>query len=473
MSPSHRHTSAFFLVMMLAGAIAVAGPACAEETDPACLLPQSGEEDSSSVIYRLTVSPAGEPVPALRYRFLVPAAEQIRANAAIFYYKAILSGGNDWLKNFNADERLDGWLAEQPANLPLETIKSLLAPATRPIFQSAMRAASRADHCDWGDGELGENIPRLELEHCRQLALALCVLTKAQLAEHRADDARETVAWGYALSRHLGSAPNFVTAPTGWSIASIMQSATCDLIGHADAPNLYWALTEVAGQSPARADGFEGRRLWEEIFPKLAELDRRVFADDEIIELVHRLAANTLIRVEANPWDAKDDVALLSTTLSLLPDARTYLQRHGYAAERLDKMPLLQQVTLYRWRQFIELEQNTAKWTLLPERDGRNRSLRNAARELDRQGDSGKPFDMMVIPNAGGLRAVLRKEREIDLLRAIEALRMYAAREGHWPRHAGRRNGRADSNRRSDRRTVRLLGQRRFGDALRPAACLS
>ena len=40
--------------------------------------------------YRLTVSPAAEPRPALRYRFLVPPVDQIHANAATFYYKALV-----------------------------------------------------------------------------------------------------------------------------------------------------------------------------------------------------------------------------------------------------------------------------------------------------------------------------------------------------------------------------------------------
>jgi len=53
-------------------------------------------EDGRPTVYKMTVSPATEPRPALKYHFLVPPVDKTSGNAATFYYKAmVIEGASD------------------------------------------------------------------------------------------------------------------------------------------------------------------------------------------------------------------------------------------------------------------------------------------------------------------------------------------------------------------------------------------
>src|SRR3954469_8073292 len=70
------------------------------------------EADSTTAqptIYKMTVSPAAEPRPALKYHFLVPPVDKTPGNAATFYYKAMVIEGPDWISQIGDDEKLDEW----------------------------------------------------------------------------------------------------------------------------------------------------------------------------------------------------------------------------------------------------------------------------------------------------------------------------------------------------------------------------
>src|ERR1041385_8064239 len=55
------------------------------------------EENDAPPTYKMTVSPAPEPRPALKYHFLVPPVDQIKGNAATFYYKSMVFEEPDWV----------------------------------------------------------------------------------------------------------------------------------------------------------------------------------------------------------------------------------------------------------------------------------------------------------------------------------------------------------------------------------------
>src|SRR5262249_55047206 len=54
---------------------------------------QTIEAENQPTPFRMTVSAAPEPQPALKYRFLVPPVDQIQGNAATYYYKALAYSG--------------------------------------------------------------------------------------------------------------------------------------------------------------------------------------------------------------------------------------------------------------------------------------------------------------------------------------------------------------------------------------------
>jgi hypothetical protein len=97
-------------------------------------------------------------------------------------------------------------------------------------------------------------------------------------------------------------------------------------------------------------------------------------------------------------------------------------------------MPPIQIVFLYRWKQYLDLRDDYFKWGLLPDAEARI-AMKPGQSRVDariKQGD-GVPFADALPAIRASFNARLRAQREINLLRAIEALRMYAAEHDRWP----------------------------------------
>ncbi len=127
-------------------------------------------EDPLSLTVRMQVSPAAEPKPALKYRFLVPPVDQVRANAATFYYKALAVQEINWRPAGVGDERLMAWQEKPSEEFPVAEVKKEFGLARNDEFRTALRDAARADYCQWGDPirELGVNTPLEAAQHTAQ-----------------------------------------------------------------------------------------------------------------------------------------------------------------------------------------------------------------------------------------------------------------------------------------------------------------
>lgn len=435
-SPRPVVTLRAFLVLLFASAwLAATAGAQAPEQAPPGAAKQATVDDQGNTTYRLTVSPAAEPHPALRYRFLVPPVDQVHGNAATFYYKAMVVDGSDWIFALNADEQMLAHLDTPIDELPLAEIKKKVGD----LDEESLRGAARADYCNWEDPirEYGANTLLPQTQKLRGLARGLALFARMQIAEHRHADAIETLRSGYALSRNLGRAPSIVQSLVGMAIQGILNDQTRALIADADSPNLYWALTELASQPVELRQGFSYEsRFWEFTIHKLRDLDQRALSPRESLDLVKALYESQLgsDKPSAKQWGPETELAVLSTALSIEPAARAYLVEQGYAAADVDAMPVLQRAVLYRWRQFAEVRDNYFKWALLPETESGERTSRFAAQELVNAGsDAGTPFSEFLSADAQIFTASFRHQRDVNMLRVVEALRMHAAQHGVWP----------------------------------------
>ncbi|HTU26115.1 MAG TPA: hypothetical protein VMF30_11990, partial [Pirellulales bacterium] len=378
---------------------------------------------------------AAEPVPALKFRLLVPPVDQVHANAATFYYKALINDP-DFIARWNADEQVQTWLDTPLAELPLAEIKARIGPIETNEFNAALRAGAAADYCQWEDPirQFGANTLLSQAQKLRSLAKALVIITRYQIAEHRHTDAIETLRLCFSLSRHLGHAQSIPQSLIGMAIDDIALSATRELITEPGSPNLYWALTELASQ-PIEVRGamsFESH-VWEFTFHKLVDLEQRALTPAEALEI----AANVqgFLKDSTAPLTADEELALLSAARAVEPAARAFLVEHGCTAAQIDAMPVLQRSLLYRWRQFQEIRDRCFRWTLLPEEEALEQRDRLQTETSSLAGsDAGSPFTEMLPSAFGCLGARLRRQRETELLRAVEALRMHAAQHGAWPK---------------------------------------
>ena len=250
-----------------------------------------------------------------------------------------------------------------------------------------------------------------------------------QIAQGKTDDAIETLRAGYAWSRNWGHAPSIIQCFIGCAFHSILDPQTCTLIGQENSPNLYWALTDLALEPIDfhEALSYESK-IWEFSLHGVEDLDRRILTVEEVNKLAEEIPHIVSRRGDEN----------LATTLlwavQLEPQARKYLLDHGYTAEKLDAMPVLQVAMLYRWRQFQVVRDDCFKFLLLPDADSRGMASRadEAVKAAYARGE-GTPFTNLLPAIHAATYARLRSMRQVNLLRTVEALRMYAAERGRWP----------------------------------------
>ena len=110
-----------------------------------------------------------------------------------------------------------------------------------------IKRASQCEYCDWQlpIREYGFATLLAELQQTRSYARLLAPYARLQIAEGKYDDAIQTLQAGYALGRHVANGPTFVHNLVGCSIVGMMSDQVRELIQQPEAPNLYWALTDL------------------------------------------------------------------------------------------------------------------------------------------------------------------------------------------------------------------------------------
>jgi hypothetical protein len=114
----------------------------------------------------------------------------------------------------------------------------------------------------------------------------------------------------------------------------------------------------------------------------------------------------------------------------IYPNARAYLLSHGRTAEQLDALPLTQVVLMFELAQYDRWMDEYAKVYSLPYWQARPQIAKVDQALGNRKADpaSGGLLASMLIPATGKvLRAQVRTQRRVAMLRTVEALRLYAA----------------------------------------------
>jgi tetratricopeptide (TPR) repeat protein len=279
----------------------------------------------------LMLHPAKSPKPEQKYQFMVKAEDQIDADAAPLYEKAIqsLPGG------LKMDE-IEQWLKIPPDKLPLKKVQSTLRQL-EPALELLERAA-RCKRCGWPylyDDELSEN-----LRQHRRLLFILALKVRFQLARGRYDDAIGTVQTGFAMARHLGDDSALVRGMVGIAIASYMCRQIEQFVQRPDAPTLYRALRDL----PQPFIDLTKQAEWEEADLKgkvhllMNRLDRHV----AILQCIEA------VRLYAAAHEGKFPKRLSDITLVPVPDDPVAHKAFVYTrtgAKAVLEMPALKGIT--------------------------------------------------------------------------------------------------------------------------------
>jgi len=204
------------------------------------------DEKNDGRVVEMSVRPAAEPEYILRYSFRPEFQDERQGNAVTYYNTAAALYNQLKEEHKETSEKIRKWLELPIEKLPQKEIRDILE-----TFQNTfayIHKGSLRERCFWEFPIREERVYEILMPNLgtfRNIARALALQARLQIAEGHIEQAMQTLQTGFMLARHLGEAPILIHNLVGIAIAQIMLEATEHLIQSPDTSNLYWALTEL------------------------------------------------------------------------------------------------------------------------------------------------------------------------------------------------------------------------------------
>jgi len=408
----------------------------------------------------ITLRPAAEPVPALKYRLVPERRTLVPGNAAIFYHRGI----QFFLENrprFASKEKgasgarlvdeqaISNWINGPIAEIPRDEARKQLER-----FQGALKEVELGavrSTCDWEFDQRKEGFAMLlpEVQEMRSLARLVALRAKLAILDGKTDEAMHWIETGLVMGRHVSQGPILIQALVGVAIDSLMARCLEDLIQAPGTPSLYWALADRPRPFIDMRYPMEGERyILEKELPELSELDRgpwsldqaRRFADD-LQRKLFALASGELIPGNdgALPMDLPTTarrLGIAAMAAKIYPEAKRGLIASGRPEAQVEAMPVVQVAALYTILEYQRLRDNSYKWMNLPYWQSYNRVDQTGMSKVEEKLTNPllTLFRLLTPALNSGRMAGIRIDRQLDALQCIEAIRLHAAaHEGKLP----------------------------------------
>ncbi len=382
----------------------------------------------------LAVQPAAPPAAVLRYRLLPPIWELRRGNAALIYTKlAINMHGKEFDER---QERLSKWLQMSAAELPLDEIRATLLG--QEWFEN-LTLAAHSSECDW-QLPIGErhlfSLMLPELQSCRSMARWLAMKARLQIAEGKLDDSLQTLQFGFALGQHVAQGATVVHGLVSISISQVMFKVLHDFLQHPRAPNLYWALTALPSPliDMRKAIEVESAMLYLS-YPDLRAVQAGDHTPRDWQAIFDRVMGDLgpLNKSSGLPFNR---LVLTAVAFKAYPEAKQRLIERGRPAREVEAMPVFEVIAIDALGTYDELRDQMMScfyfpyWQAVPRMKAAEQYLQNEGRRRETI-----PLASLLVPAMHSVAAARgRLDREVAILRVIEALRMYAAaHDGNLP----------------------------------------
>ena len=372
-----------------------------------------------------------EPRPALKYTLLPEVIDQIPGNAALAYQRALqLHFQNEKWNDHVIQCRK--WIDLPLRDFPVEEAAEMVKQ-----YRSALEELKRASHyerCDWQIPVRQEGINAIlpHLAGTRDMARLLATDIRRRTARGHYESAIEQIRVGFTLAGHIGNGDTLIEGLVGIAIAKLMLARVEELIQQPNAPSLYWALTDVP---PAFISSWRATR-WERIFiyanlPALREVERRSLTVVDLRQMVADISPLTRGILRKLCSD-QDRIALVTAAagLTIYPQAKRFLSDQGRSTADLAAMPVAEVIIRYIRDSYEIRRDNIFKWFALPYPEALA-GLTQAETELQeaiQRDPIGNILASMLLPALS--KASFRfaeLDREIALLRCVEAIRIHAA----------------------------------------------
>lgn len=389
----------------------------------------------------LAVTPAAEPVPALKYRLYPSSMERKEGNAVPIYLR-FAHQRPDALKKQYQDEP-QKWNKLPLEKMPLDEVKKFLEGHPLKYNLRQLDLGARRRTADWSYTiDAGDPIGLLlpDMQEMRIQAPLLVLKARVEIAEHRYADALHTLETGFSFSQQVNNGPFLISSLVGIACANQFADCLLELMERPDAPNVYWALTVIPRPLFDLRQGFEFEQNIVELqFPDLADLSRSRSAEEweaafsrtltGVRKELDRLSKTRKNSKPLKPGTAPTDPASRSPDL---PVARKYLAEVvGISAARIDAMHPAEVLLLYLVHLNHELRDEFFKCTYVPFPQSRRLGQEAEARLKSAPDTEAAEIPRMFLPAILKVQlAQVRIELKLAASRVIEALRMHAAAHG-------------------------------------------
>jgi hypothetical protein len=203
-------------------------------------------------------------------------------------------------------------------------------------------------------------------------------------------------------------------------------------------PNLYWALASLPRPLIDVRHGLDHERsLPMFLFPFLRNPESLSYSADQWRQVIDESLA-TLSELGV---PGQQRVLIAGIVAQAYPRAKRELLDSGFSAEKLSAMPAAQVVAIHESRELRKLYDDLFKWSYLPYHEAGS-AMDKVAAQLREEGlgqllsDRGEslPIGQMLLPALSSVRsAEVRLQAQLDGLRVLEAIRLYAASAGRLP----------------------------------------
>jgi hypothetical protein len=411
--------------------------------------PLAAQEDPKppqTPTYALTLRPVGPPVPSFRYE-LVPAARNlVHNNAALLHHRAlhlladVRPPAADWVA---AQEKYDKVLHGPLKDFPKDDVRDFLQ-TYRNVFKE-VEAAAKCDQCEWGteDRVATEGISFLipDAQKMRDLAFLLRLRCRLHAAEGKADLALRDVQTGFVLGRHAAQGPTLIHFLIGNAIATAFLGELEQVMQVPDCPNLYWSLTALPRPLIGLRKPIEGElRSMEATIPLPKDVDKGPMTPEEARAALDRLwtAIQKLAETPEGMGLAESRLGLALYVTLQHPSARKALLAAGKTEAELDAMPPAQVVMLDALVKFRNLRDEHFVWFNAPYPEAvqgmRKSEEKVKALRHEPPVDYLQTMLVLLLPAVDRVYAAqVRTERRLASLRAVEAVRLHAAKNDGKP----------------------------------------
>jgi hypothetical protein len=385
--------------------------------------------EPQELVVRLTVRPSATTQSSLQFKLLPELVDQTPGNAATLYLMASKLGPDRKL-GYELENRADDLLKPPAESMHAEQARDVLGPFAGRLRLADLAAHRQEAHWDYSLREEGLNALLPHLNDVRGFASLWSLEARLQILDNDWPAAARRIADGLSLARQLNRQAVMVQALVGTGIADeTLTTGVSDWIARAGSPNLYWSLSELPQPfvDVHEIAGFEKAIVYY-TFPVLRDSSGgkcKAESWREFIAQLPGLARQLSVQTESNV-SVKFQASVLAA--AAYPQARADLLASGRSASEVDAMDVDQAVGIYFVEHYRRLRERAwAAWELPFWEGHADLADRTAEINAERSKLGGNPLAYFFPQLAQARYQFCLVDREIALLRTVEAIRDYAA----------------------------------------------